>query len=142
MWKKQSRYRYRNKKHRNYTSKGESKLRKVVKSLFPKETILYNDRKTLHGLEIDVYIPSIKLGFEFNGGQHYTFVKKFHGNLEGFYDQVKRDELKRDVCKHKGIRLITIKDNNEKKIRQIVKAGSRLVNYQSETKVEGVSLLF
>lgn len=39
--------------------------------LYPKLIIKYNDRETLGGLELDIFIPSLSLAFELNGIYHY-----------------------------------------------------------------------
>ena len=126
-------------------SQGESKLRRVCKFLFPHLEILYNDRKILNGLELDIFIPSIKLGIEFNGSQHYVFSKEFHRNKDRFDDQLKRDKIKKHLCKLKGIKFIeipcTIK--SEKEISQSIKSFlrdiSNRVNLDSSPKADGLT---
>ncbi len=44
----------------------ENTLIEYVKSIYSGK-ILVHDRKTLSGKEIDIYLPEIKIGFEFNG---------------------------------------------------------------------------
>ncbi len=130
-------------------SVGEKKLRKVCKWLFRNQKLIYNNRKTLGGLEIDVYVPSLKIGFEFNGPQHYRFVKDFHKNRKGFEAQKRRDAIKNKLCQAHGIYLLTITDQSEKKIKAQItsflkeyhrlkdRTSSSLVNYESNAKVEG-----
>lgn len=54
---------------------------------------------------LDVYIPQLKAGIEYQGQQHYEPVTVFGGE-EGFANTVARDERKRNLCKDHGIRLI------------------------------------
>lgn len=62
------------------------------------EDAVINRDKDAVGLEIDVYIPSLKLGIE-PGAWHW------HGrNLEG-------DRAKRELCESEGIRIITVYDS-------------------------------
>lgn len=86
------------------TSYGERLLRGFVKKCFPNYEILNNYRgvgiinpDTNQPLEIDIYIPRLRLGFEFNGKQHLIDEA-----------QKNRDKIKRQQCKEKGILLITV----------------------------------
>lgn len=65
-----------------------------IKELFPEETILYNDRKTIHPRELDVYIPNLKIAFEYDGFN-------FHKN---------DDDTKDRICESLGITLYHIKE--------------------------------
>ncbi|MEC8568684.1 MAG: zinc-ribbon domain-containing protein, partial [Pseudomonadota bacterium] len=51
----------------SYASKAETELFDFITYLLPGEVVVQGDRKTLKGKEIDVYVPSLKLGVEFNG---------------------------------------------------------------------------
>ena len=89
-------------------SYGEKLLRGFVTKCFPKQKRLLNYRgagiinpNTSQPLEIDVYFPNIKLGFEFHGRQHLTDES-----------QRNRDKIKRKQCKEKGIVLIEIYTSN------------------------------
>jgi hypothetical protein len=65
--------------------------------------IIFNDKETI-GAEIDIYIPSLKLGFELNGVYHYIPI---HG--ENVLNNIqKRDKQKNNECAIRGIKLITI----------------------------------
>ena len=61
--------------------------------------------KTKKPLEIDHYLQRYKVGFEVNGIQHYE-PHKLWGNEERFALTKERDQLKRDLCKQNGVRLI------------------------------------
>ncbi len=76
---------------------------KVLNKKFPKSrTALSN------GLELDGYNCDLKLAFEYQGKQHFEYVKHWHKNHTALEQQQDRDKLKRLLCKHKGIRLIVI----------------------------------
>ena len=62
----------------------------------------------LQGLELDGFCKDLNLAFEYNGEQHYKKHRRFHKNKQDFLDQIKRDRLKRKLCKNQGIKLITI----------------------------------
>jgi len=81
------------------------KLRNIVKKIFKHHTLRYNDRYHLKGLELDIFIPELRLAIEYNG--------KGHNN--------KNDTLKKNLCFHKGIRLLIIKEaNNLLRTRKLI----------------------
>jgi hypothetical protein len=84
-------------------------MQKIISEIYPEEESLLNDRKALNGLEIDNYIPSKKIGFEYNGYQHYVFPNVYHKTLDEFEAQKVRDIEKQKRAKEKGITLITIR---------------------------------
>lgn len=91
------------------SSENEIKLRNVCKVIFPKEKIFFNDRKVLGKYELDLYIPDRKLAIEYQGEQHYKFVKHFHKSKDKYKHQVTKDKIKRKLCVEKGIKLIEIR---------------------------------
>lgn len=66
----------------------------------------------LEGLEIDIYIPELKIGFEYNGIQHYKAVKHWGGE-EQLIKQRKNDKRKKAICKKNDVELIVIKYNED-----------------------------
>ena len=71
-------------------SQTENKLTDFIRLL--NTDILSSDREVLQGKEIDIYIPSLKIGFEFNGifwhsdkfkSKHYHQEKKFQAIEQG-----------------------------------------------------------
>ncbi len=97
-------------------SMGETKTKMIVENLFGKSFItvrpefLFNP-VTGRNLEIDLYNDELKLGFEYNGEQHYKFCKRFHKNHEEFMNQKYRDCIKIMLCKINNIHLISIPYN-------------------------------
>ena len=87
----------------------EKRMKKIIQSIFPDKELKNNNRTELNGLEIDCYIPELKLGFEYNGEQHYNHVEIFHKTIKDFEAQKERDIKKNELAKEKGIRLITIR---------------------------------
>lgn len=91
--------------------KKEMELFVYLSSLFPNETIIKHDRKTLGGLELDFYLPDLNLAFEYMGRQHFeiNYIKKrtiYIQTKEQFEAQKFRDNKKIGLCKEKGITLI------------------------------------
>jgi len=101
----------------------EQKLADIVQNIFPDQLIFRNNRSVLDGLEIDVYLPTLKLGFEFNGKQHYNFIPIFHKKFADFQNTILRDKVKNKRAVEKGVMLITIKydcELTEDNIRQLI----------------------
>lgn len=71
-----------------------------------------NDRKILNGMEIDIFIPSLNLGFEYNG-------LYWHSEMNLNYDYHIK---KQDAAKDKGIRLINIWEDDWTHKKEIVKS--------------------
>ena len=61
-------------------------------------------------LELDFFIEELKCAVEVQGIQHYEYSEFFHGDYGSFLDQQKRDQLKRDRCAARGIKLYEIFD--------------------------------
>lgn len=66
---------------------------------------VFTNRKEL---EIDFYIPKLKLAIEYNGIQHYIPQEHFGGALKFEEYQQPRDQYIQDFCKKYGIQLLTI----------------------------------
>ena len=60
-------------------------------------------------LQLDFYIPSLRLAVEVQGAQHDSFIRYFHEDLNGYLDQERRDTFKKYACKLEGIRLVEIR---------------------------------
>lgn len=68
---------------------------------------LQND-VTNRNLRVDFYIESLNLAIEYDGRQHFHFVKRFHKTLKEFEDSIHRDKIKEKLLAEHGIRLIRI----------------------------------
>ena len=62
----------------------------------------------LNRLEIDGYCEKLALGFEYDGQQHYEYIRHFHRTIDGFKTQQKNDKIKNELCDDQGITLIRI----------------------------------
>lgn len=71
-----------------------------------------SNRKILNGLELDIYIPDIRVGIEFNG-------KYWHS--EKFPEALIRDKNKIDLCKRLNVLLLTVYEQDWLKSKQSVK---------------------
>jgi len=103
---------------------GQLRMENLIEGMFPNHLVLSNTRGFLDGLEIDCYIPDLKLGFEYNGEQHYKQVEVFHKDTKDFENQKKRDIEKNKLAKERGIKLITIRFD-EKLTKDLIKSKIR-----------------
>ena len=88
---------YASQNHRVSTSKGEKELYRYIKSIYSGE-VKTNVRKLVGGFELDIYLPSLKIAFEYNGIYFHSSNKK-----DKYYHQ---DKTK--ACYNAGIRLAHI----------------------------------
>jgi hypothetical protein len=104
-------------------SKLEIYLENRLTELYPNLEIIYNDRNTLgNGLEIDIYIPSLKLAFELNGPFHYipAFGQEKLDNIKN------NDSLKLQKCQELDINVCVIDVSKEKGFTE--KRGNKYLN--------------
>ena len=93
-------------------SKGAKDLLEIVQQIFPNQKVeLEHNVADRGGLFIDIYLPRMGLGFEFDGEQHFKFIEHFHGDMKGFLRARKRDSEKDEMCEKKGITLIRVAYN-------------------------------
>lgn len=96
-----------------YAKKGEkwiseTKMYHLIKEIFPEEEVIFHYRgEWLNRLEIDVYLPKLKLGFEYQGKQHFEAID-FFGGKESFEKQKQRDLEKEILCENNKVKLIKI----------------------------------
>lgn len=66
--------------------------------------------KTGQVLIFDFYLPQHRVMIEYNGTQHEEYTPKFHGpkKLQRFEKQQYKDQVKRDYCIDKGLKLIEL----------------------------------
>jgi len=67
------------------------------------ELVFSNTEKSI---ELDIFLPSLNMAFEYQGQHHYRFHFLF-GSPQ-MARQLERDEEKRRLCKGKGISLIEV----------------------------------
>lgn len=87
-------------------SKCECKLSELLKQTYPSLDIIENDKAILDGFEVDIVIPSLRLGIEWNGIVHF---KPIYGE-EKLHSVRQRDAAKLSLANDKGINLIVISD--------------------------------
>lgn len=100
-------------KRKKCEKKNELECKRILESIFNKPFISIRPDflkfpKTKRNLEIDGYNEEMKLGFEYNGVQHYKHSTYFHREYEDFVTQVERDRWKLNKCNELGINIISI----------------------------------
>lgn len=77
------------------SSIGEEEVKKFIRQNYSGK-ILFNDRTVLNGKELDIYLPDLKIAFEYDGAY-------WHNNVNNYF--------KFEECRKQGIRLIHIIEN-------------------------------
>lgn len=89
--------------------KNQLMMETLVRQLFPSHLVLTNTRSFLDGLELDCFIPDLKLAFEYDGRQHFEHVPVCHRDDNSFEELRRRDREKDVLCRERGITLIRMR---------------------------------
>lgn len=84
--------------------KSEAQLFALVSSIYP-DTIYQYRSDWLGSQSLDIFIPSISVGIEYQGVQHYKPIEYFGGE-DHFRQQQENDNRKRKLCIQNGVILI------------------------------------
>lgn len=90
----------------------------------------------LKGLELDIYIPVLKLGIEYQGKQHYEPID-FFGGTQGFNEQKKRDLIKKELCDQHGISMAYFRYDESIDEKNIINKIKTVVNASLESNTSG-----
>lgn len=91
----------------------ESMCRNILRNIFNKEfnqlrpDFLMNP-STGHNLELDCYNEELQIGLEYSGEQHYIYPHTWNNTKTKLIEQIKRDELKRELCRLHNVYLIIV----------------------------------
>ena len=118
-------------------SRTEKLVFEYMKSIFPQFEIINNYRpdwlRYNRNLELDIYLPELKLAIEVNGVQHYKYTPYFHDNEEDFVKQQERDEFKKKRCEEENIKMISIHyEYNYKNEEKLIKYVRKSIEDQGE----------
>jgi hypothetical protein len=84
--------------------------------------IFFNDRKTLHPLELDIHIPGLKLAIELNGVMFHSYGRHKSARFDNLEEEDRNNLLKKTLlCEEKDIRLLHVWDIEWKNQREFVK---------------------
>ncbi len=88
----------------------------LVNELFPHETIIFEYYTYYKNSKLffDIYIKSLNILIEIQGNQHFKFIKHFHGSVEKFYAQKRRDNFKISYCEENNFTLVYFYDKVDK----------------------------
>lgn len=81
-------------------------------------------------LELDIYIPELKIAIEVQGAQHYIYIPYFHNDYNGFLEQQRRDNIKRDICSIENIELIEVSNYSE--AREAIRIIKNIIEVDNE----------
>lgn len=102
---------------RKFHSKGEEDCYMKLFEVFPCEPLLHTrpewlvNPETGRCLELDFYYPQLNVAIDYNGQQHYCFPNNFHKTYEEFLAQVRRDNMKADLCAAHGVMYVAVPYN-------------------------------
>lgn len=95
-------------------SKGAEELLGIVRQLYACQKIeLEHNIASRGALFLDIYLPQLKIAFEYDGQQHFEYNEHFHGSRDNFLKARRRDAEKDDLCEQQGITLIRVAYNEE-----------------------------
>lgn len=81
----------------------------LVRRLYPQERVVANARSAsvpeLEGLELDIWVPHLRLGIEHQGEQHLRPIEHFGGE-KAFIQRQANDQRKKELCAAHGITLV------------------------------------
>jgi len=95
----------------SHSSNKETQLLKFIEEIYDGK-ITTNDRVILNGLELDIYLPELKIAFEFNGLYWHSEIYK-----DKYYHQKKTF-----LCQKQNIRLIHIYEDDWFHKQEIIKS--------------------
>lgn len=100
-------------------SKAQIKIHKTISAYFPDLDIILNDTKIIKPMDLDIFIPSLNAGIEYDGEYwHHSDWAIGHGSLE-------RMTIKDNKCKSLGIKLLRIREKDYKQDEQTVLSNTR-----------------
>lgn len=111
---------------KNQTSFPEQAILYYVKKLYPDAVNRYKEIFE-HSMELDVYIPSIRLGIEFDGAAWHNSAA-----------QLKREKKKYTICQKRHITLIRIKENTDQEWNDVADVVYYIPKVRTYSELEGV----
>lgn len=92
-------------------SRGEEECKQILYKYYDKKYVQkqfrFSDCKDKNTLAFDFYLPINNICIEYQGIQHYEYLNRWGGEKQ-FIEMQKRDNIKKEYCKNKSIKLIEI----------------------------------
>lgn len=115
-------------------SYGNDLMLKILKDEFSHFTIK-SEYSIGEKLRLDAYILELRIGFEFDGIQHFRYTPIWHKSQEDFEKAKQRDIRKDEICKELGITLIRIKYDEKLSHDLIREKVSKFLSIEEESGV-------
>lgn len=109
---------------KNQTSFPEQAILFYVKKLYPDAISRYKEIFE-HSMELDIYVPSIRLGIEFDGANWHNSTAQY-----------KREKKKYAICQAHQITLIRVKENVESQWKDVADAIYYIPKVRTYTQLE------
>ena len=90
-----------------YGGKTELHLFNIIKNTFNDAIHLYTNNDLLGKQSLDIFIPSLNVGVEYQGEQHFIPLSHL-GGVAAYNKTKERDERKNLICKKNGIKLFYV----------------------------------
>ena len=98
---------------RNAEWVSETMLYQVVQDIFRDQAVIRQARfDWLRRQSLDIYVPHLRLGIEYQGLQHYQPVEYF-GGQESLEQLQERDKRKHELCGQHGVALLYFRFDEE-----------------------------
>ena len=108
-----------------YQSKGETEIFNFIKEILPNNEVIQREHGIIGGEELDIYIPSLKIAFEYNGLYWHSEISK-----DSRYHLRKTKK-----CEENGIRLFHVFEDDWIYRKDIVKSMIKNILGKTENKI-------
>jgi len=124
----------------------ETTLYHLVKEILSDYKIIFHYRgKEMQGLELDIFVPELSLGIEYQGEQHYKVIEHWGGE-EGLKNRQSKDTRKKKLCEDNGYALVEFYCDEDitkslivSKIGQYISLDNTIINENGRAQLQSPS---